>query len=84
MLIFEGVDFCFGSSGASNISKIKNPFDYIERGDDQLHVESLIAQFWPKMTILEASKHDEIDLVKAAKVKSCRPLLFLFWTNCMK
>ena len=41
----EGVDFCFGSSGASNIFQIENPFDYIEKGDDQLLAETLIAKF---------------------------------------
>ena len=42
---FQGVDFYFGSSGGTNICKIKYPFDYIERGDVQLHAEGLIAQF---------------------------------------
>jgi len=67
MLIFEGVDFCFGSSGASNISKIKNPFDYIERGDDQLHAETLIAQFWSILIKIELSKHGKRFSVNSAK-----------------
>ena len=67
MLIFEGVDFCFGSSGASNISKIKNPFDYIERGDDQLHAETLIDQFWPKLIMVELPKHEKSVFINSAK-----------------
>ena len=41
----EGVDFCFGGSAAFYIFQIKNPFDYIEKGDDKLHAEAEIAQF---------------------------------------
>ena len=41
----RGLDFCFGSSVGSKLFKFQNPFDYIEKGDDQVHAETLIAQF---------------------------------------
>ena len=41
----EGVDFCFGGSAAFYIFQIKNPFDYIEKGNDQLLAETLKAKF---------------------------------------
>ena len=65
---FQGVDFYFGSSGGTNISKIKYPFDYIERGDVQLHAEGLIAQFWSILTKVELSEHRKIVFANSAKI----------------
>ena len=44
-MIFEGVDFCLGSSGVSKFLKLEHPFDYMEKGDVQLHAEGLKVQF---------------------------------------
>ena len=68
MLRFEGVDFCLGSSGVSKFLKLEHPFDYIERGDVQLHAEGLIAQFWSILTKVELSEHRKIVFGDSAKI----------------
>ena len=61
-------DFYFGSSGGTNITKIKNPFDYIERGDVQLHAEGLKTQFWSILIKLELFEHKGKVFFNPAKI----------------
>ena len=37
---FQGLDFCLRGSTDFNFYKFKNPFDYIEKGDDKLHADA--------------------------------------------
>ena len=77
---FWGVDFCFRGSADYNFYIIKNPFDYIDKGDVKLQADNEIAQFWFIFIKLEHSKHEKRVFVNPAKMKIGIPWLFLIWS----
>ena len=80
---FWVVDFCLRGSADYNFYIIKNPFDYIDKGDDKLHADSEIAQFWLIFINLELSKHEKRVFVNPAKMKLGISWLFLIWSIYM-
>ena len=78
---FWVVDFCLRGSTDSYFYKIKNPFDYIEKGDDQLHAETLIAQFWSILIKIELSKLSKEGFLKSARRNFDSPTLSTCWDS---